>query len=229
MPTTIACISDTHGYHDEVVIPECDILIHSGDATGRGSLHEIDKFAKWFNEQPARYKVFVAGNHDFEFEKHKELAVKVLTYKTDIIYLEGEDVVIEGLKIWGGPWQPYFCNWAFNVHRYTGELKEIWSRIPNDADIVVTHGPPYGVNDKAFRGGKCGCNDLLVALDRVQPMVHVSGHIHEGYGWNYFNNILCINASTCTLAYNPDNPAVVVKIVDKEVVDCYSHIEEEDE
>jgi Icc-related predicted phosphoesterase len=64
----------------------------------------------------------------------------------------------------------------------------------------------YTVRDNLF----AGCVDLLAKVLVVKPKIHVFGHIHEGYGYKMFNDTTFINASTCTLRYEPTNPPVVV-------------------
>ena len=144
------------------------------------------------------YKVVVAGNHDFLFEQDRE-ARTLLTHAT---YLEDEERVVHGLRIYGSPWQPRFFNWAFNLDR--GEpLRRIWERIPQGIDILLTHGPPHGILDVTVRGLRVGCEELAAALPRVRPRLHVFGHIHESYGQLVRDGTHFVNASTCNLQYQP--------------------------
>lgn len=63
---------------------------------------------------------------------------------TSCIYLQDSSVTLYGIKVYGTPWQPWFGGWAFNLER--GEtILEKWNLIPNDADIVMSHGPPLGL------------------------------------------------------------------------------------
>ena len=65
----IVCISDTHNRHDNIKVPDGDILIHAGDATNGGTIEEIAAFGKWFASLSHKHKIFVAGNHDWLFER----------------------------------------------------------------------------------------------------------------------------------------------------------------
>ncbi|KAM3423042.1 hypothetical protein BST61_g511 [Cercospora zeina] len=58
-------------------------------------------------------------------------------------------------------------------------------KIPDDVDIVMTHGPPHAVLDSvAEQGGKkLGCEALLKEVQRVKPLMHCFGHVHGGYGY----------------------------------------------
>ncbi|KAG4078701.1 hypothetical protein HA402_015291 [Bradysia odoriphaga] len=70
----------------------------------------------------------------------------VRQYLTNCIYLEDESIELFGLKIYGTPWQPEFCNWAFNVPRGEQCLAK-WNQIPDGIDILITHTPPVGHGD----------------------------------------------------------------------------------
>jgi Icc-related predicted phosphoesterase len=206
------CISDTHLAHleQDIEVPAGDVLIHAGDCTKLGTSHEIAMFSEWFAAFPHAHKVMIAGNHDFLFEREPEKAVNSL--HPDIHYLKDSEVVIEGLRIWGSPWQPWFHRWAFNLRR-GDEIKEKWDLIPEGADIVITHGPPAGVLDLTVSGENAGCADLLLALeDRVRPKLHVFGHIHEGSGMLERSGITYVNASVLDQKYRVKNSGKVVEI-----------------
>lgn len=144
-------------------------------------------------------------------------AVKVNTkcYLTNCVYLEDSFVTLYGLKIYGTPWQPEFCHWAFNVPR--GEkCLEKWNLIPEDVDILVTHTPPIGFGDLCCTGVRAGCVELLHTVQqRVKPKYHIFGHIHENYGTYSDGKIIFINASTCDLSYSPNNLPIVFDISPK--------------
>lgn len=205
----IVAISDTHTFENAIAVPDGDVLIHAGDATIEGSYREVSRFADWLHAQPHRHKIFVAGNHDWLFEREPEIARSLLVGVA--YYLQDELIEIEGVKFYGSPWQPEFCNWAFNLPR--GEaLAAKWAMIPNDVDVLITHGPPWGILDYVKLGSEhLGCNDLLRAVARVQPRVHVFGHIHGGYA-RFRPRGLFINASICNEAYQPINAPQVFTI-----------------
>ena len=112
----IVCISDTHLAHlnSKLDVPSGDILIHAGDATKMGKIHEVSQFSEWFASFPHKHKIFVAGNHDFLFERDLSQALQLLD--SSIIYLQDQLVELEGLKIWGSPWTPWLHNCAFNLY-----------------------------------------------------------------------------------------------------------------
>lgn len=204
--TRLVILSDTHGKHGELSVPDGDVLIHAGDMSRLGELVEIEEFDRFLAGLPHRHKIVVAGNHDFGFERTPRQARAALAHAT---YLEDEALEVEGLRFYGSPWQPEFCGWAFNLPR--GEpLRRIWARIPEDTDVLVTHGPPRGVLDELHRGGRAGCEELAARLAVVRPALHCFGHIHEAAGTCRREGTLFVNACSCDLGYRARNPPVVV-------------------
>lgn len=203
-------ISDTHSVHEKLKLEEGDILFHCGDMTKRGELREVNNVAHYLNRQPFRYKVVIAGNHDFCFEnKYRKEAEKVLN-DHGIIYLNDSFVEIEGIKIWGSPIQPYFYNWAFNRKRGE-EIRKHWDLIPNDIHILLTHGPPNGVLDSLYSGEAVGCEDLMKRVSYIKPRIHAFGHIHESYGTKIVGPTRFINACITDLRYWIRNKPVVIE------------------
>ncbi len=188
----IVCVSDTHSFHRKTVVPDGDILIHAGDITLHGELEAVEDFDRWLGTLPHRHKVVIAGNHDFCFQEKPERARPLLT---NAVYLEDSAVTVEGLKVYGSPWQPEFGGWAFNLPRGP-ELAAVWGKIPDDTDVLVTHGPPAGFLDRTNRGVHAGCADLLARVFQVRPRLHVFGHIHEAAGVMEVGGITFVNAST---------------------------------
>jgi len=214
----ILCISDTHGKHNQIPLEwleEADIIIHAGDISNVGGLREIENFCEWFSSlSQYKHKIFIAGNHDFGFEKDPIDATRIVKEYPNIIYLEDSSVAVEGLKIYGTPRQTEFFNWAFNLERGS-EILEKWNIIPLNTDILITHGPAYGECDwvvprkkhggehvKFTDGGCVGCEDLLdIILNKVCPKFHISGHIHSAHGESFKGNTHFINASTLNERY----------------------------
>jgi len=203
---TIVCISDTHHLHGDLALPAGDILIHAGDITGRGVLEDVADFNAWLGDQPHPVKIVIAGNHDFCFERKPEEARALLT---NCIYLEDSGVTVEGIRFWGTPWQPWFYDWAFNLHRGTPALIDKWNQIPESTDILISHGPPLGHGDCTSQGQQVGCADLLGRIEKICPSLHCFGHIHEGYGISFDGGTIFANASACNLSYQPVNPPLV--------------------
>lgn len=203
----IVCLSDTHGRHRDLRVPDGDLLLHAGDLTRRGEKEEIQAVNAWLAGLPHPAKVVIAGNHDFAFERDPEAR----TWLTAATYLQDEEVTVGGLRIWGSPWQPRFFDWAFNADRGE-ELRRIWARIPQGIDVLLTHGPPLGVLDRTVHGEEVGCADLADAVRRVRPRLHVFGHIHEGAGRHDSGGVISVNAASLDVRYRPVNPPIVVDL-----------------
>ncbi len=202
----LVVISDTHGLLEGLQIPEGDILVHAGDLTGYGELDQVGAFNAFLGGLPHRQKVVIAGNHDFCFERRPSEARALLT---NCIYLQDEAITLMGLRFYGSPWQPWFYDWAFNLGRGP-EIRAKWDLIPAGTDVLITHGPPWGHGDLTDRGERVGCQDLLEAIRRLRPALHLFGHIHEGYGLTREGGIVCVNASICDSRYRPVGRPVVL-------------------
>ncbi|KAI1201206.1 Metallo-dependent phosphatase [Nemania serpens] len=183
-PISVVCMSDTH--NSQCHIPDGDVLIHAGDLTHSGSFEELQAAIAWLRQQPHPIKIAVAGNHDLLLDPSKgdesgrALAARKRIGWGDIIYLQDSSITVtcpngRQLNVYGSPRSRRHGNWAFQYPR--GE--DVWaSSVPDNTDILITHGPPRGHLDLTT----LGCNDLLRELWRVHPVLHVFGHVHEGYG-----------------------------------------------
>jgi hypothetical protein len=212
-------------------LPKGNVLLHSGDATNRGRRGEITEFIQWFKSiEGFDQKIFIAGNHDFAFEQmylpnHKEefdwlrhllheenLSQSKVTYLFDNQIIINHPEISRPILIYGSPWQPEFYNWAFNLPRNGNEIEEKWNNIPNNTDILITHGPPFGHLDFAPMGGHVGCKLLHFRVNEIKPKIHVFGHIHDGYGVKQNNDITYVNASICTERYEPINKPIILDL-----------------
>jgi Icc-related predicted phosphoesterase len=202
----IAFFSDTHSMHHRLQVPDADVLVFAGDMIGNDEPPSY--FDAWLSELPHAHKLVIAGNHDWCFEKQD--GRKLLKHA---VYLQDSAVEIGGLKFYGSPWQPEFCDWAFNLPRGR-ELAKKWKMIPSDTDVLITHCAPHGVLDRTEQGDITGCEDLLKRVKKVKPKVHVFGHVHEGYGSIIHPDFetLFVNASVCDARYRPVNKAVVLEV-----------------
>ena len=203
----ITFISDTHTKHDEMTkdLPGGSILVHCGDVSSRGSKSEIKEFFDWFTSLPYEHKILIAGNHDFGFQKGN------IDIPEGVHYLQDSEVIIEGIKFYGTPWQPWFYDWAFNLPIGGQELKDKFELIPDDTDILITHTPPKGFLDRVIRGNQSvGCEILRDRILKISPKINSFGHIHEDYGQIEFNGITFINASLLNHRYEYTNKPIVI-------------------
>jgi Icc-related predicted phosphoesterase len=204
----LVCMSDLHNISPDFQVPDGDILIIAGDVCGYGTRRELEIFDDFLSRQGHAYKLLIAGNHDWPYARLPLEEAKGLV--KNAVYLQDNGIEIGGLKFWGSPWQPWFLSWAFNLPRGP-QLAEIWAKIPDDIDVLITHTPPYGILDNV-EGDNVGCEDLAKALKRIRPKVHVFGHIHEGYGRVERDGTIYVNASLRNEFYHLVNEPIVIDL-----------------
>ena len=204
----LVLISDTHGRHDQIAIPDGDVLLHAGDVTHFGRLADLEKVNAWFEQLPHQHKLLVPGNHDFYFENQQSQARAVMS-AVDVLI--DQAVEIDGVHFYGSPYQPVFHNMAFNIPRGT-PLAEKWALIPPETDVLITHSPPYGILDQTVMRWQVGCKELRKAVDQLRPKLHLFGHIHEAYGQVTQNGTHFVNGSSVTFRLKPINPPIIFDI-----------------
>lgn len=204
----IICISDTHTMLSKVKLPEGDLLIHSGDATFRGNVTEMIEFNSDLEKIKNKYRLgilYIPGNHDALPDLNPDFAREIITNATILIH---EAIEIEGIKIFGSPYTPTFFNWYFMKDRGQ-QIKEKWEQIPEDTNILITHGAPMGILDMVPRGIHAGCEELHKRVFELKDLrLHVFGHLHSGNNKKYGgivkqNDITFINAAICNEEYKP--------------------------
>jgi Icc-related predicted phosphoesterase len=218
--STLVLISDTHTKHLEIDAdlkqiyndyPD-SIIVHAGDISYRGKVWEVEEFIEWYKSLPFKNKIMIAGNHDFLFEQDPEKSKEILDrIGSDIIYLNDSGVELEGLKFWGSPVTPWFHNWAFN--RVEDEINRHWDLIPNNINVLITHGPPYLTLDATKTGLRVGCPRLANKIKDLSDLkIHVFGHIHEASGIAEKDNIIYVNASVLDFYYEVRNSPVILHV-----------------
>jgi Icc-related predicted phosphoesterase len=166
--------------------------------TSRDSSGEILPFLDWFAEQDYSHLVMIAGNHDFGFEKEPGRYVQECKDR-NIILLNDSGYDMGGIKVHGSPIQPWFHSWAYNRHR-GADIKRHWDMIPEDTEILITHGPPHMILDDVRPGSvyrdNVGCEELAKRILQTKVKLHVFGHIHESAGYKYLDGRTYVNASS---------------------------------
>lgn len=221
--TKLLIISDTHEKHESLILPSdietYDVLIHAGDASNhripalneRGMLDFID----WYAAIPIKNKIYVPGNHDTAF------AHKLVKFPRDIHVLVHREIIIDGVKFFGSPYTPKFgTGWAYNVQR--GKLYNYWEEIPEDTDVLITHGPPFGIRDRTlylnYQPSPVGCEELRSRLYYMWHLkLHIFGHIHDedgikNQGIEELETTKFINASYVDITYEPANDFITIEI-----------------
>jgi Icc-related predicted phosphoesterase len=199
-------ISDTHGHHEEIIVPkETNLIICCGDEANHSNPHinegESHKFFEWFSTLDVEHKVFVPGNHSTAIQ---EGLITSEDYP-GVTFLIHQFINIEGINIFGSPYTPSFGkSWAYM--KKSNRMQQVWESVPL-CDILVTHGPPKGIldvcedKDKSNRFVHVGCKSLLNKVQQLRPTIHAFGHIHDepgcyNYGMLQRDGMTFINASS---------------------------------
>ena len=186
---TLLHISDTHAFHGLFPMHRfegIDVTIHSGDCSNYKDPYkneqEVRNFIEWYKHVPVANKIYVAGNHDTSIER-RFISREDFT-DNGIIYLENEGIAIDGINYWGSPHTPSFGDWAFMKSRH--KLHRVWENIPDDTDVLITHGPPKGIldlsTDRQHNLEMCGCNSLRKRVEKMNLKLMCFGHIHNSEG-----------------------------------------------
>jgi len=214
---TVVAVSDTHGVPlDSVPLPKGDIFVYAGDMCGKSQYWEVSEFARMVKALPYEHKVVIAGNHDIPVSDYQEMRDELASVSH---YLQDSGVTIIGLRFYGSPYSPDFFpdNWVFNQTRKSTGTVARWNAIPDDVNVLITHGPPQGVLDKcpALRDRSqyvsVGCEVLRKRVAELSALkLHVFGHIHEGRGTVKEGNVLFANVAALDGRYRPYNEMYTV-------------------
>lgn len=214
----ITVISDTHTLHSLITkdLPGGDLLLHTGDLMNSGYVEkDVVEFCSWFNSlDNYKSKVFIAGNHDRMFQNNPEAVQQIIDSHKNIDYIQDDTLTLyfdgpngefpeDNIHIYGSPWQPWFYDWAFNLPKNGPGLASKWEAIPKNTDILLTHGPAWGILDTVAGNlhAKLGCELLAERIEVIKPKIHVCGHIHTGYGYKFENGTHFFNASVLDEQY----------------------------
>lgn len=203
----IAILGDTHELHREVIVPPATILIHTGDFTMFSrSAEAIADFNIWLGELPHRHKLVILGNHEVTWQRDPSMRRRI----TNARLLLNEKVSIEGLRIWGAAPTPLY-GIPFG-HSALRQQRQFCRDIPDDIDVLVTHGPPLGILDASDGSQHGGHPDLLKAVRRITPRIHAFGHIHPAYGIHESGETTFVNASLLDSHGGIGHPPIVLRM-----------------
>lgn len=232
MALKVIHISDTHGKHTKINWTfdpsNADVIIHSGDFSNIGEEAGVRDFFKWFSKLNIPYKIVIPGNHDKSFDPkfwgdkapaedtYRHLYRQAEHFTKEIIdeyrqnpnhyFLNHEACEIEGIKFFGSPWSAEFHSryWGFNIPRGE-ESEKLYATVPDDIQVLITHGPPFGKLDMVDSGLRVGCEALGNRIKVIKPKYHLFGHIHEDYGQSFDGDTYYLNSSIMNLRYQPVN------------------------
>ncbi len=205
----LTIIGDTHLRHEELGTLSGDVLIHVGDMFSLFERNDDDfeRMDAWYARQKFDRILCIGGNHDFPIQNRRNREGPMFRNAT---YLEDEAFEYKDLRFYGTPWVPFLNSHAF----YAGErvLREKWSQIPSDTDVLITHTPPFGILDRSSRGQDLGCVHLAERIAEIAPKIHCFGHVHANGGTRKFGKTTCINASCLYKEGGPIRRPVQIRI-----------------
>lgn len=214
----LVLISDTHGHHAKLQLPDGDVLIHAGDFTNYGKPKEVASFCNWFAQQPHKYKVVISGNHEVALD-HNHVAQNIASQsivrdymlQDAFVYLVHSALAIEGVQFFFSAYTPTYGNWAFMLPDDALAIK--WAQIPAETQVLVTHGPPKGILDLNQEGVHCGSATLLQRVQLLNNLkLWVGGHIHPSRGMHFQNGVQFANVAICSEENMPLNDATVIDL-----------------
>jgi len=223
----ILITSDTHGFHHQLDYEECDLFIHTGDFSNSPdrtqNFVEVCDFVGWLKDFPAKHKVVIPGNHDTCIENQEAVHKDMFLTAANANLLVHEELEVDGIKIFGSPYTPTFGSdrWVYNKSRH--KLGRYWEQIPENTDLLLTHGPPKGILDltddrDTGKPVQVGCNALTKAVHKVQPLIHAFGHIHSERNFPYnfgvyeSQNTKFVNSSYCWTMARKFNDYIGLKL-----------------
>jgi Icc-related predicted phosphoesterase len=205
----IVILGDTHELHREVEVPAGDLLIFTGDfSMFSKSVAAIEDFNEWLGELPHRWKLAVPGNHEFflEADPRRRSLISNATVLID------ESIWIDGLKIYGSPMTPLYGG-AFGKSSPSDRVRH-WAGIPDDVDVLITHGPPHGILDLSpGQAERAGDRELMARVNDLPSLrLHCFGHVHGGYGRLEKDDVVFVNAALMGLLGDIDQTPVALRM-----------------
>jgi Icc-related predicted phosphoesterase len=198
----ICAISDMHGYF--IDIPKCDVFIIAGDINySYNDVWFMNEVSDWLNTYSNKFDIalIVFGNHDDIIYMDKDIDKLTHRLPTNVKVLINDYYDYKGYRFYGSPnclYIPYFKNTLSEI-----VLKEVFSKIPKDTDVLITHSPPYGIGDVPIdQRIHLGSKSLLDKVKEVKPKIHIFGHIHSGQKYTMEDGIEFYNVSITDEGYN---------------------------
>ncbi|KYK23164.1 hypothetical protein AYK25_02160 [Thermoplasmatales archaeon SM1-50] len=185
----VLAIADIHGsqYRLNLVLKNVtayrpDLVVVCGDITqfGPGELATT-----LLNQIPVE-TLALAGNIDTS-----DVDQGINTSKA--INLHGKRVVIHGISFVGiGREIPAFLEDTVIAN---GTEKKSLKKILDSTSVLVTHYPPFKLQDKIFIGTHGGSKELRSLIDTIKPRLVLCGHIHEDPGVTQTGDTTVVNCS----------------------------------
>lgn len=194
--TTFIALPDLHGHSEQIKrmarpLHEADFVLLPGDLTN-GSQDEYLRLLnsiEGFNENIYA----IPGNMD---------TVQLLALMArDHISLHRRSIVFEDFALLGvGGALPFYGKFVFSEEDLAGFLEDAARDVPPDkAQILVCHQPPHNtICDTTRDGQHVGSHAVRAFIERRQPLLCFTGHIHEGRGVDQIGRTHIINPGPIT-------------------------------
>lgn len=184
----VVMTSDIHTSGMDSIVPKgAAIVVIAGDLMGAGmdsdeaGMAYLEKeFFPWCRENGDKQIVVTAGNHD-KFLFRRWAQGRPIDWPQNVHYLIDDSETIGGIKFYGTPWCPNDREGRFECSER--KLKQLFEKMPDDVDILVSHTPPY-IPGNGIDANEDGCHEgskeLTEAILRKRPHFVVCGHVHSG-------------------------------------------------
>ena len=168
MSVRVVAVADLHGQLPP--IPPCDLLLVAGDICPLDD--HSSAYQRAFLEGPfADWLERVTGGRDRRASPATTTSSRRATRRCSHACRGRTSPTalptLGGLRIWGTPWAVTYGDWAFMEP--DADLAVRFSAIPDGLDVLLAHGPPLGIRDRAVRGADAGSAALRDAIERAQP------------------------------------------------------------
>jgi Icc-related predicted phosphoesterase len=212
----IVTFSDIHGQQNKKLTNwfesnPADLLIFAGDLQANQTTDDGTKFTQWLHKLPYPSKIMVFGNHDGYYDIITNYVVN--NFYDDIVILNNNSYTYNKngneINIFGSPHSVEFGSWWFMLK--DEELEKLWEKIPDNTDILITHGPPYGILDKTYAGINAGSKTLAKRIAELKKLkYHIFGHIHEAFGTVTIGQVTYLNTSLLNERYKFVNNPIII-------------------
>jgi predicted phosphohydrolase len=179
--TRFVVLSDTHNRHNELDIPDGDVLLHCGDFTTQGLLHHVVSFNNFLGRLPHKHKLVCPGNH----ERWPDIIRPLLT---NCNFLCDDEYEVNGITIYGSRWKPRFSTLSAHYR----DAKQSFEDVPTKTQILITHQPAMGIGNL---GGVRSNQAITDRVLEIKPLVHCFGHDHSHAGDCKTEGVTFINAA----------------------------------
>lgn len=168
------------------ILADVDAVLLPGDMTNGNSdsLHRLFNIINTYNENI----LAVCGNMDTERMN--------MWMAREGISIHRHHQMLDGIAILGcGGALPFYGDYVFSEEELAGFLEDSVRGVPEDTPkILVCHQPPYDTAVDFTKGKHVGSKAVRAFIERVQPLVAFTGHIHDATGIHTLGKTQLVNS-----------------------------------